>query len=333
MTDLEAGLDLDLAARDQGSEGLAQGAARGELVVGAAAEGFLRRSTAQQPDHLGGWRLVLQPREIDQRADRRMAGAQHGHGLAGVARALAAQHVGHAVGDAPLQRLLADRRQAIGAGRVGRQPGAAGVDHRVGLELFGALAVLVANREGLEGAAIALHLVEAGAADRRDPAVEPDAVAEPGPARQRLEILRHQFAAVRIVAGIGRVPADFLEKPLGRLVDVVLPGREHADVAPLAHGMRGLGAGLEHHRLHAAFQHVRGGGETDRAGAQDGDGLRLGRGLADGVGHRLLLSFQNHRNIRAKNFQATLGRRTGAQPVPSAQHSSTMYSSRPRIRS
>ena len=39
-------------------------------------------------------------------------------------------------------------------------------------------------------------------------------------------------------------------------------------------------------------------------------------------------------NYRLTDFQAALGSfgsRTGAQPVPSAQHSSTRYSSRPRI--
>ena len=51
-------------------------------------------------------------------------------------------------------------------------------------------------------------------------------------------------------------------------------------MAPLAHGVADLGAGLEHDRLHAAFQHMRGGGKADRAGAQDGDGLRLVSGMA-----------------------------------------------------
>ena len=46
-------------------------------------------------------------------------------------------------------------------------------------------------------------------------------------------------------------------------------------MAPLAHGVANLRAGFEDDRLHAAFQHVRGGGEADGACAQDGDGLRL----------------------------------------------------------
>jgi len=58
-------------------------------------------------------------------------------------------------------------------------------------------------------------------------------------------------------------------------------------MAPLAHGVRGLRAGFQHDRLEPTLQRVGGGGETDRAGAEDGDGL----GLADRVGHRMLQSF------------------------------------------
>ena len=55
-------------------------------------------------------------------------------------------------------------------------------------------------------------------------------------------------------------------------------------MAPLAHGVADLRPGLEHDRLHAAFEHVRRGGEADGACAQDGDGLRL----VQRVGHGLL---------------------------------------------
>ena len=53
-------------------------------------------------------------------------------------------------------------------------------------------------------------------------------------------------------------------------------GENMRHVAPLAHGVADLRAGLEHDRLHAAFKDVRRGGEADGAGAQDGDGLWLG---------------------------------------------------------
>jgi hypothetical protein len=59
-------------------------------------------------------------------------------------------------------------------------------------------------------------------------------------------------------------------------------------MTPLAHGVANLRPGLEHDRLHAAFQHVRGGSETDGARAQDGDGLGPGAG---GVRHGVLLFY------------------------------------------
>ena len=45
---------------------------------------------------------------------------------------------------------------------------------------------------------------------------------------------------------------------------------------------------LEHDRLQAAFQHMRGGGEADGTGAQDGDGLL---GLFRASGMALLLFY------------------------------------------
>ena len=56
-------------------------------------------------------RFVRKLHEIDQRADRGMAGAEHRDGLAGVAGTVAAEHVRHAVGDRSAASRLADRRQ------------------------------------------------------------------------------------------------------------------------------------------------------------------------------------------------------------------------------
>ncbi len=204
-----------------------------------------------------------------------MAGAQHRHGLAGIARPLAPR-----ARRACRRRSADGRRSSPSAGRpsapagIGRKPRAGRVDHRIGLELLGPLAVLVADGEGLERPAVALHLVEADATDRRDAARGADAILERRARRQRLEVALHQLAARRILR---RPPAQFQprrpEQPLGRLVDVVLPRREHADMAPLAHRMRGLAAGLKHDRLEAAFQRMGGGSETDGPGARIGDGL------------------------------------------------------------
>ena len=48
-------------------------------------------------------------------------------------------------------------------------------------------------------------------------------------------------------------------------------GENVAHVAPLAHGGAGLGAGLEHDEGLAICMKMRGGGQTDRARANDGN--------------------------------------------------------------
>ena len=89
----------------------------------------------------------------------------------------------------PLKDHIRTSSLVTSAGRVGREPGAGGVDHRVGIELLRALAVLVADGEGLERAAVALHLVEAGAADAGHQAAGADVVLERRARGQRLKIL------------------------------------------------------------------------------------------------------------------------------------------------
>ena len=193
-------LDLNPARRDQRGEGGAKFAAGGELVVRATAEGLGGIVAAQQPDRPGFRRLGREPREIGQRADRRMAGAEHGDGLAGIARAILAQHIRHAVGD-PVRRLrLADGAQAVGACRIRRMPGAGRVDHGVGPHDLGALPVLIADLERGCFPALALELVEADAADVGDAARRMDVARERGLGRERFEIALHQFGAGRILA-------------------------------------------------------------------------------------------------------------------------------------
>ena len=66
---------------------------------------------------------------------------------------------------------LADGLEAVDAGRIGRVPGAGGVDHRVGAQRRWALAVLVADFKGRVFAARRLDLVEADAPNRNDACV------------------------------------------------------------------------------------------------------------------------------------------------------------------
>jgi hypothetical protein len=107
-------------------------------------------------------------------------------------------------------------------------------------------------------------------------AVGADAVLQSRARGQRLEVLLEQFGAGRIMIGLRLVPAGLGQQPFGRLVDIVFPGREDLDVTPLAHRMADGRAGFQHHRLHAALEHVRGGSEAHGASTQNCDGLGLG---------------------------------------------------------
>ncbi len=96
---------------------------------------------------------------------------------------------------------------------------------------------------------------------------------ERGVGRERFEIALDHFSARRVLAGFGRIPARRRQQTRRGLVDVVLPGREQLDVAPLPHGVADMVAGFQHDRLKATLQHMGGGGEADRAGSDDRDGF------------------------------------------------------------
>ena len=82
-----------------------------------------------------------------------------------------------------------------------------------------------------------LRLVEADTAHGGDPAGGADVPLERGVSRKRIEIALEQFSARRMTCRIRRIPARRREQPRRRLVDVVFPGREQLDVAPLAQGV------------------------------------------------------------------------------------------------
>jgi hypothetical protein len=93
------------------------------------------------------------------------------------------------------------------------------------LSCSGPFAVLVADGEGLEGAAVALHLVEAGAADAGHHAAGADVVLERRARGQRLEILRQQFAARRILVGRG----EFQPAAVSRRSDALSMAYSHGE--------------------------------------------------------------------------------------------------------
>ena len=279
MRNAEFAFQSDPVGRNQRGEGGAEFAAGGELVIGAAAEGLCGIVAAQQPDRSGFRRLLRQFGEIDEGADRRMSGAQHRDGLAGIARAVLAEHVRHPVGDPAGGLRLADGGEAVGAGRIGRVPGAGGIDDRVRPHDLGALAVLIADFERRGFAAPGLELVEAGAADIGDAAVGMNVARENGPGGERFEVALNQFGAGRILIRLGRIPSRRRQQARRRAIDIVFPGREQLDVAPLPHRMPGAVARFQHDRPKPPLQHMRRRGEPDRAGADDRHRLCLAHGI------------------------------------------------------
>ena len=203
----EFAFHLDSSCGHQCGKRRAKLAAGGKLVVRATAKGFRGIVASQQPDRLGLRRLFREFRQIGQRADRGMSGAEHRDGLAGIARAVFSQHVGHSVGDPVRGLRLANGGEAIRARRVRRMPGAGYVDHRIGLDDFRTFPVLITDFERRRFAALGLELVEAGAADAGDAARGADVGLEGSAIRERFEIALHHLCAGRVLIGFGRIPA------------------------------------------------------------------------------------------------------------------------------
>ena len=67
-----------------------------------------------------------------------------------------------------------------------------------------------------------------------------------------------------------------LEDRLGRAIDIMLPGREDADMAPIAQVCADGRAGLIELHWQTSLDEMGGGGKPDRTGADHGDGKRGG---------------------------------------------------------
>src|SRR5882757_3932490 len=117
-----------------------------------------------------------------------MSGAEHRNRLSSVARMLLAEHIRYAIGNLRGGLPFTNRGQAVGAGRIGRMPGTGCVDDGVGADNLGPLSVLVADLERRRLAALALQLVEAGAADAGDAAARLNVLGEGCLAGQRLAV-------------------------------------------------------------------------------------------------------------------------------------------------
>jgi hypothetical protein len=325
----EFSLDCNLSGGDPGGEGLAQFAARGKLVVGAAAERFCGIVAAQQPDRLRARGLFGEAGEVDQRSDRGMSRAENRDRLARIARPVVAEHIGHAVGDVACHLCFAGRAQAVGSGRIGREPGSGRIDDGIGLEAVGAASVLIAEFERRGLAAPGLEFVEADAADVGDAARDADMILELRPGRQRLQVALDQFTAGRVERGVRRIPADPGEQTGGGTVDIVFPRRKQLHMAPLPHRVANLRTGLQHHGGHATFQNMGRGGEADRARTDDGDSFYFSHDC-----YPILLEISKLWCLKSQAaLLVSLLVSLQLASETSAQHSATRKSTRPRITS
>jgi hypothetical protein len=120
----EAGRDLQHAALDEIPHAAAESAALLELVLRAAAEEPVDRGAPYGPEDPGGGLVLGKSREVEQHVEGGVAAADDENPPAGVAAAVSGEHVRDAVEDPVADASFADRGQAGGAQRVGRQVGA-----------------------------------------------------------------------------------------------------------------------------------------------------------------------------------------------------------------
>lgn len=196
-----------------------------------------------------------------------MAGADD-HGVLAL-EAFPVSEVGDAVGKGLRGPRLADRGEAVGAGRIGRRPRARGVDDRarekaVLLSLFGG----DVDDEGLLPASRVDEAVAPAARHTRHAAAVANALAEDR--GERGEVLLDPLRARR-EAGRGGGPAGGLEEAVGGGIHQFGPFGEQAHVAPLLHGRSGGGSGLQYDDRHVALDQVGGRGQPLGSRADHGD--------------------------------------------------------------
>ena len=228
---VEAGDELDRAVVDEAADRRAERAARGQPVVAAAAEVQSAARAADRPDDPVPGRFA-QRDEVEHGVDGRVAAAGHQHALARVARAVARR----------ARRGCRRRsgRRARARPRPGRPPAPSGFGRvHVPEASITARASSAARRrrastttERRVGAAGVLDLVDAG---RVTPTTRARAQAPAIPGAR--PAARGSARRARRRSGGRRPAAPASPWPRGarrRRVGVEPPGREQADVAPLA---------------------------------------------------------------------------------------------------
>ena len=203
-----------------------------------------------------------------------MAAAHHQHALAGITIAPFPEHVGNAVGNLSAQCAFTQGGQAGSAKEVGILDGARGVDHALGKHLVLPVGVPVLHDVGLCAAAGILHQVTpvAGDAQHAGTQAQPRRYLRGG--SQGPQVAFDHLAAGRERSQVRLLPAPGGQQAAGLAVDGELPGRKHAHVRPALHAGADRIAGFEQKGLQAARKQVGGGGQADRAGADDDNGKR-----------------------------------------------------------
>ena len=218
--------------------------------------------------------VVCELRQVQQCIQRRVATAGDEHAPAHVSAALSAQDIGNAIAHERRGRAFPHRRQSRRAQRAGLLDGSRSVDDGARQDLFFAVDGLEANDVGRILPAGVFHPIVAVTRHRDDSRVEADTGRELRRCRERLEILLHEVGARWVLLIRRRCPALPLEQSTGGRVDVELPRREHADMAPTANPIADARARLDDERGHAAGDGVRCGSQTDRPGTDDDDRKR-----------------------------------------------------------
>jgi hypothetical protein len=141
----------------------AQATAFGELVVGLAAEHLPRNAAADDPRDLGPGIASGQHGQVTDGVLGGVSGADDGDATLGIAAPVAAQHVEDSALDQSAGTTFTDCRASVGAERIGREPGAGGVDHGSGDGAFEAVRPFGGDDERCLAAAGCGDLVGAGA--------------------------------------------------------------------------------------------------------------------------------------------------------------------------
>ena len=210
----------------------------------------------------------------EQRVGRRVPGADDGGVPAGEGRARSRPSTS---GSAWLTRSATSARPSgsspLEARLFGRSVGARRVDDGAGGELFETVGGARSEQERGLCAAGGAGAVHALAGDRLDRDAGADARGDGLELRRAVRgTARRARCRSGARSGRGELPSGRLEQALRGRVDEVLPRGEQPDVAPLPHARADRVAGLVDHEVDAALDEVGGGGQADRAGADDRDG-------------------------------------------------------------